>query len=312
MRRKNSGLSLVIGVMLILILFFSLAASQLLSLENYASSARSALAIEEEKLQERTYITSLTKDAQNNIAQITVKNTGSIAVLLRSLYADHRYLFDPSETAINPNGGSINPNSTLTISFEGLQTPEPYNEKSVLTIATQRGSLSMAAERSLANPDPLIINIEANFGPLKLIFDSFYYASYDTKTGAISSWKPGWSLDTTLENEVVWNITVKNVYSQAVQLTKTSCFVLMSIDGSNNVVSWYMNSTSSVLLNPQDTKQIVFQWNNPDRRGLNDVNSIFSDPCRSKIFMAFFGNYQPSGLSYAQTIPFESVEIFKS
>ena len=48
MQRKNKGLSLVIGVMLILILFFSLAAAQLLSLENYVSSARTALAIEEE------------------------------------------------------------------------------------------------------------------------------------------------------------------------------------------------------------------------------------------------------------------------
>ena len=312
MRRKNSGLSLVIGVMLILILFFGIAASQLLALENYGSSARSALAIEEEKLQERTYLTSLTKNGQNNIAQITVKNTGSIAVLLRSLYVDHRYLFDPSDKTINPNGGYINPNSTLTISFVGLPTPEPYKEDSVITIATQRGSLSIAAEKNLANPDSLIINIDANFGPLKLIFDSFYYASYDTRTGAISPWKPGWILDTTLENEVVWNVTVKNIYSQAVELTKTSCFVLVSIDGSNNVLSWYMNSTLPVLLNPQDTKQLVFQWNNPDRRGLNDVNSIFSDPCRSKIFMAFFGKYQPSGLSYAQTIPFESVEIFKS
>lgn len=312
MQRKNRGLSMVIGVLLILILFFGIAASQLIALENYASSARSALSIEEEKLQERTYITSLTKNGQNSILQITVKNTGSIAVLLRSLYVDHRFLFDPSDTTINPNGGNINPNSTLTISFSGLPTPEPYNEESVISIATQRGSLSMAIAKALANPDPLIINIEANFGPLKLIFDSFNYASYDTKTGLISQWKPGWSIDTTLEDQVVWNVTVKNIYDKAVELTKTSCFVLMSIDGSNNVVSWYMNSTAPVLIAPQETKQIVFQWNSPDRRGLNDVNSIFSDVCRSKIFMAFFGKYQPSGISYAQTIPFESVEIYKS
>jgi len=49
----------------------------------------------------------------------------------------------------------------------------------------------------------------------------------------------------------------------------------------------------------------------PNNRGLNDVPAIFSVECRSKIFMAFFGSYQPSGVSYAQTIPFESVAIYK-
>ena len=170
----------------------------------------------------------------------------------------------------------------------------------------------MAYEKALANPDPTIINIESNFGPLKLIFDEFYYASYDTKTGLTGPWKPGWGVDTSIEDAVVWKVKVKNVDSKALELTKTSCFVLMSIDGSNDVRSWYMNISSPLLVGPQSEKEIVFQWNSPERRGLNDVNAIFSVACRSKIFMAFFGKYQPTNTFYAQTIPFESVEIYRS
>ena len=297
---------MVIGMLLMFILIFAVAIPLFLTMQDTNSSTVVATNIEEEKRQERIYLINMTTQNISEVEyinQLTIKNTGSILVTLKAVYIDHNFLFDPSDTTINPNGNQINPNSTLSISLETLN--EQYKPESIITIATERGTASMVYEKTLISGGQTIPAIQSNFGPLKLSFHDFYYANY--YDGSIGEWKPGWLMNTK-EGEIVWNITVTNIGDKDILLNSTSCFVLMSIDTPSNTKSWYINITSPLLIETTKNASIVYQWTTP--QGVS-VNTPFGAECRCKVFLAFFGTFQPTGIPYAQTIPFQAVDIFK-
>jgi len=71
--------------------------------------------------------------------------------------------------------------------------------------------------------------------------------------------QPGWSVDTSKEDEVVWKVSVKNIDTVDIKLYNTTCFVLMSIDGASDVRSWYIDTATSVLVESQDTVPLEFK-----------------------------------------------------
>jgi len=308
MNRKNTGLSMVIGVLFMFIIILAVTASQFKALQDYNSTAEAASRIEEDRLQEKLYIIGLTNRTAGEsvyIENVTVKNSGSITILLKSLYIDHLFLFDPSNTSINPAGGQINPNSTLNIMFTGLDSPQPYEPESILTVGTERGTRSMVYEKTLTSGEERIVTVESNFGPLRLEYKAFWHAKYLNNT--IGPWMSGWEISTK-EGEVMWKINVTNIDTKAVTIRNTSCFVLTSIESPAVVKSWYINITTPLPIPPGQNATLIFSWTSP---GGANVNSPPGTACQCKVFLAFFGVYPDSNVAYAQTIPFQSVEVVK-
>jgi hypothetical protein len=228
-----------------------------------------------------------------------------LAVAIKSIYVDNTFLFDASNAAINPKGNLVNPNSTKTLSFQGLPTQNKlYQPTSIITVVTDRGTRSLGIEQNLAAYNDTIPNYQTNFGPIRLDFKKFYYATYN---GQLSAWQPGWNISKG-ESYVAWNVTVTNIGSTTITLKNSTCFFLMAVSPAN-VREWYLNTTL-LTLNPNQTKDMVFIWNspNPAQFSTNNVNKIFNTACTCRVFMAFFGNYQ-SGTPLAQTIPFQSVNV---
>jgi hypothetical protein len=307
MRTDNRGLSMVIGVFILFIIILGVAITQLITLQGNDSSAMTALTIEENRRQERISLVSLTIEKIGNldyIKNITVKNTGSITELIKSLYVDNNFIFDPSDSSINPYGGRISPNSTHTISLEKLAPRELYKSTSMLAVASARGTKSVAYEALLAAGKNPPVTIQTSFGPLKLNFTEFYYAKYSD--GSIGTWMPGW-LISTKDGPIVWKIEVQNIGSDTIVLNQNSCFVLMSITTPSSTLSWYINITSPMEIEPSQIVDIVFKSSSTG----GTPNSPPGAPCQCKIFLAFFGSHQPENTPYGQTIPFEAVEVYK-
>jgi hypothetical protein len=308
MRTNNRGLSMVIGVLILFIIILGVAITQLTALQGYNFYATTALTIEEERRQERITLVGLATEnigGSDYIENITVKNTGSITVSIKSLYINNTFLFDPSDIAINPYGGRINSNSTLTISLKGLAPRELYKPTSILAVASERGTRSAAYEALLVAEKTPPITVQTSFGPLKLNFTNFCYAKYYSD-GSIGTWMPGWRINN--KDSIVWKIEVQNIGSDTIALNPNSCFVLMPTDGSSKIASWYVNITSSLAIIPSQIVEVVFNLNS---QGNKQSPPTGNPPYQCKIFLAFFGSHQPENTPYGQTIPFEAVQVYQ-
>ena len=85
---NNKAVSMIIATMLIFILIISVAAAQLIALETVSSSSRERISTEEQKLQEKIYLTQIinnTVGSNNYISQLIVKNSGSVIVKISGL-----------------------------------------------------------------------------------------------------------------------------------------------------------------------------------------------------------------------------------
>jgi hypothetical protein len=308
MRTDNRGLSMAIGVLILFMIVLGVAITQLIALQGYDSSTMTALTIEEERRQERITLVGLANEnigGSSYIENITVKNTGSITVLIKSLYIDNNFLFDPSDESINPYGGRISPNSTLTIPLNELAPRELYKPMSILAVASARGTKSEAYEALLLDEKNPPITIQTSFGPLKLNFTNFCYAKYYSN-GSIGPWMPGWRVSNK-DGPIVWKIEVQNIGSSTIVLNQNSCFVLMSITTPSVTLSWYINITSPLVISPSQSVEIVFKSTSTG----GTPNSPPGSACQCKIFLAFFGSHQPENTPYGQTIPFEAVDVYK-
>ena len=221
------------------------------------------------------------------IDQITIRNTGSITTVIKSIYLDNEFLFDASNATLNPLGNIISPNSTKAISFQGIANENrTYQPNSTITVVTDRGTRSIALQQTLASYTDSQLIVQTNFGPLKLDFKEFYCATYDL--GVVGSWQPGWSISKTINKGVIWKVNVTNICNTAISLKNNTCFFLMAVSPAN-LREWYLNSTSTITLDPSQTQTLTFIWKTPNGGG---VNSIFSTACTCRVFMAFFGTYE--------------------
>jgi len=304
---NNKAVSMVFATLLALIIVISICVAEFQILKNLNTSMEEKITFEQEQLQERLQLFKLSHgmdDGVDCIDQITIRNTGSITIAIKSIYVDNEFLFDPSNATLNPLGNIINPNSTRAISFEGIANENrAYQPDSTITVVTDRGTRSIGRQQTLASYTASQLIVQTNFGPLKLDFNEFYYATYDL--GVVGSWQPGWSISKNENKGIIWKVNVTNICNTAINLKNNTCFFLMAVSPAN-LREWYLNSTSTITLNPNQTQTLTFIWKTPNGGG---VNSIFSVACTCRVFMAFFGTYETEK-PLAQTIPFQSVSVY--
>lgn len=312
--RRNKGIASVFGSVFILMLVFTLASTLFLSLYSYEEKVQESIILEENRVQEKIVLLSLSTENASGTEYITglfVNNTGTITVRIRAVYIDNSFICDPTNVALNPDDTYINPKDSRWIQ---LPNNLPYEPLSKIEVATERGIKSIEYEWKLktgSQAEPPSETQRFYFGPLLLDFEKFYYAenigSYDPY-----SWEPGWSVE--LGTTVVWNVTVTNIDNRDLTINKYSAFTLVSNDGGAQK-PWYIeppNGLDTLFIPSNSTVHLIYIWDRPRMTQGVKNQSVYNQNDRSKVFLTFFGFFHESdgtSKSYGQTIPFEAVLV---
>jgi len=312
----NKGTSTIFGSILLIILVLTLASILFLTLYRYNHSVKEAIAVEEERMQEKIVLCGL---ATQNLSETEyvyaffVNNTGSITSRIRSVYIDSEFLCDPSDNNINPDDTYINPKESLWIL---LPPGVKYEPTAKMTVATERGTKSSEYEWRLKEGGGSLPPSELSrfyFGPLMLDFIKFYYTKCDPKNGSYdpSKWEPGWRIEVGT-GSIAWNITVKNVDDRDITINQFSCFTLVPNDEPSERRPWYIEppeESFTQFIASNETVNIIYIWKTPKMKQMSP-QSIYTTICRNKVFLTFFGifhEHDGTTKPYGQTIPFEAV-----
>ena len=288
--------------MLFLIITILLASTLFLTLYNYNNSSQEAILIEETRSEEKLVIDELETDPEvTEITAIRINNIGSSAIKIRAIYVDNELIHDPTIY--------IDSKEYATIT---LPTPTPYNSNSTITAATENGVKSITKEGDLIENYQTPIDNDFYFGPLKLDFEEFYFIEVIDGEYDPDDLKPGWNPNSS--TSLVWRITVTNIDTRTINLTKYSCLTLIDNAGGSQR-PWYIEkiehadgSNSSEILS-QEIVNIFYRWDNPISQ---KQQTVFSNDCQCRVILTFFGTFDLSDnktIPYGQTIPFEAVLI---
>ncbi len=324
-RKRNSGVSTVVGTVLFMILIFSLASTLFLALSRYNESVQMGEAIEQERAQERISMIALSNETvagTNYIKGVLVNNTASITSNIRAVYIDDVFLCDPSiETSINPTGTYMNAKSSMMINFTEIE----YSPTSTIAVATERGVKVIRFEADLMAGNSLQTVLQppqSSYGPLRLDFDNFYYKN-STTGGSFNynqQWYPGWNVPKSwVGNPVVWNITVTNIDPRNITLNQYTALTLVPNENSGQA-PWYVepseepNATgpNTIFIASNQTVHIIYTYVTPRESTPNLRAQSIPNADTCKIFLTFYGVFhEDDGTTkpYGQTIPFESVLI---
>jgi hypothetical protein len=307
-KTNNKGVASIIGIVFILLLVLTLASVLLLSLYSYDEKAQESIETEEERVQEKIVITSLSTENISGIEQLeslTINNTGTITTRIRAVYIDNEFICDPTDPSLNPQDTYINPKNSLDVKLPNNIVYEPFSK---IEVATERGIKSIEYQWILRGGNQTDSNAEIQkvyFGPLLLDFDKFYYTEYDNYNDP--AWKPGWSVENSIE--VVWNITVTNIDDRDITINKFSSFTLVpNAEGAQR--PWFLeppNDSESLLIPSNTSVNLIYVWDGPQS---GSSQSVFNQNQECRILMSFFGYFhQKDGTTkpYGQTIPFEAV-----
>jgi len=302
----NHAVSTVFGTILFMVLIISVASALFFALYKYNDSVKQAMAIEDERSQEKIVMTALTlvNETVNgvtvtNITGITIANLGSITSQIRALYVNDGYICDPSNPSLNPDGAYLNAQSLKTVNLQPFQ----FDPASYLTVATSRGIKAIELESNFLNQSssgftPML----TNYGPLRLNFTLFYYQQTDQDGNPVGTWKPGSNISATV-NYCAWNITVTNIDTRDITLNQYSSLTLVTNEGGGQF-PWYTDNPNQLIRSNQ-TVRIVYLWETPLPCIKAGGFTGFSGET-SKVFLTFFGKFS-DGATYGQTIPFEGI-----
>lgn len=313
-RRRNRGIASVFGSVFILLLVLTLASTLFLSLYLYEEKAQESITLEEERVQEKIVLLSLSTENVSEteyLRAIFVNNTGTITTRIRAVYIDNIFICDPTNPALNPNDTYINPKDSRWI-----QIPNniEYKPLSKIEVATERGIKSVEYEWKLktgSQAEPPSETQRFHFGPLLLDFEKFYYTENDGSYDPYS-WKPGWSVEK--GTTVVWNVTVTNIDDRDLTINKYSGFTLVSNDGGVQI-PWFIeppNGLDTLFIASNSTVHLIYIWDRPRMTQGVHNQSVYNQNDRSKVFLTFFGifhEHDGSTKPYGQTIPFEAVLV---
>ena len=309
LKQNNRGIASVFGTVFILFLVIFLASSLFISLYSYEENAQESIDLEQERVQERIVLLSLsTKNVSGTeyLNSLLVNNTGTIITRIRAIYIDNIFICDPTDSSLNPYDTYINPKDYLQVQLPNNLLYEPLSR---IEVATERGIKSVEYEWMLRGGNQTDSPSEIQkiyFGPLLLDFDKFYYTKYDDLSDP-NSWKPGWSLENSIE--VVWNITVTNIDDRNITINKYSGFTLVpNAEGAQR--PWFIeppNGLDTLFISSNTTVSIIYIWDGPQS---DTTQSVYNQNQECRIFMSFFGIFHEKDGStkpYGQTIPFEAV-----
>jgi hypothetical protein len=193
-----------------------------------------------------------------------------------------------------------------------------FMAESIITITTEKGIRTMAREGDfIGSQNPLQINEEGYFGPLRLDYESFYYGTYDSDDNLVSppGWQPGWNVPAHTQ-DLIWQITVRDIDERAITLNSYSCLTLVP-NKQGAQIPWYIEkiehpehpgSTSLTIL-PQENVTITYRWSSAlSHHGQSSPSSTG----QFRVFLTFFGKFNELDGTikpYGQSIPFEAVLI---
>lgn len=308
-KRNNQGIAPVIGIVFVLILVVTLASTLFLSLYSYKEKAQESINLEEERVQEKIVLQSLSTEnvtGTEYLKNLSIKNAGTITSRIRAIYIDNDFICDPTDPSLNPDDTYINPKETRTLQLPNNQEYEPLLK---IEVATERGTKAVEYEWILRGDNQTTSPAEVQkvyFGPLLLDFDKFYYTEYDNLNDP-DSWRPGWSVENSIE--VVWNITVTNIDDRNITINKYSSFTLVK-NAEGGQRPWFIeppNELDTMFIPANTTVSILYVWDGPQS---GSSQSVFNQNQECRVFMSFFGFFHEkdgSTTPYGQTIPFEAV-----
>jgi hypothetical protein len=311
-KRQNSGLSTVVGSVLFILAAMLVASILFVALSNYNADTQQRILLEQSRTQERLYLTGLETENSTGlpiITTVTLNNTGSITIRIRGVYVNNQFICDPSDF----DDTYVNAKESKTINLHPADMI--YDRTNALTLTTERGTKTVEYEGKLKGDTEPIEPTEVQkvyFGPLLLNFEKFYYTETTTGLYDPNAWKPGWTVEkgTTL----VWNVTVKNIDDRDITINQYSCLTLESNDGAAAQKPWYIepvDGTNTIRIDANATVNLIYIWDTA-RTTATKTQSVYQQPCRSKIFLTFFGVFhEKDGTTkpYGQTIPFQAVQI---
>ncbi|MFC1488014.1 Ig-like domain-containing protein, partial [Thermoproteota archaeon] len=309
LKQNNRGIASVFGTVFILFLVIFLASTLFVSLYSYEENAQESIDIEQERVQEKIVLLSL---STNNVSgteylnSLLINNTGTIITRIRAIYIDNIFICDPTDSSLNPYDTYINPKDYLNVQLPNNLLYEPLSK---IEVATERGIKSVEYEWMLRGGNQTDSPSEIQkiyFGPLLLDFDKFYYTKYEDLSDP-NSWKPGWSVENSLE--VVWNITVTNIDDRNLTINEYSGFTIVpNAEGAQK--PWFIeppNGQDTIFIPSNTTVSLIYIWDGPQSGA---TQSVYNQNQECRIFMSFFGIFHEKDGStkpYGQTIPFEAV-----
>jgi uncharacterized GH25 family protein len=307
--RNNRGIASVFGIVLVLLLFVTLASALFISLYAYEEKAQESIDVEEERVQEKIVLQSLTTEnisGTEYLKSLLIRNAGTITTRIRAIYVDNNFVCDPTNPSLNPYDTYINPKESHEVQLLNNLIYEPLSK---IEVATERGVKAIEYEWVLRGDNQTDLPAEVQkvyFGPLLLDFNKFYYTEYDN-FGDLTSWKPGWSVENSIE--VVWNITVTNIDDRDITINKYSSFTLVK-NAEGGQRPWFIeppDELETLLIPSNTTVSILYIWDDPQS---GSSQSVFNQNQECRVFMSFFGFFHEKDGSikpYGQTIPFEAV-----
>ena len=298
----------MLAILLILMLFFALNVT--------GSALTERLRIEQEKMQESIVLAgpeALKLTAGSEVHSIRVNNTGSIAVRIRALYIDHKFICDPSGFE---GDAYIEPKESLWILllYPNVNPPIVWNDTTMnadWTVTTERGTKAseLGANLVWGDTETPYTPKKFYFGPLMIIFDMFHWRS------GSGPWRSGWTIPKGTK-DVTWRILVVDVDDRDIIVTDTSCLTLISNDNSpKDPLPWYIDpQLSQTTFKPNIFNFVYYTWDKPfsqsgaKKQGVTGMTE--STTCIN--FLTFYGSFVEANgtrTPFGQTIPFEAVLV---
>ena len=292
--QSRKGLESVTAIFMLL-LMFTIIISIIITYVNYNLSSKDELDIENQRLHEK--ITLLKEIEDNKITAVTIKNTGSIDVIIRAIYINDDETFSTYDPSLTMNT-ILEPSTSLKIPIETITFKDAK-----IVAATQRGtrSIDIPPPIEYQEPPPPDTN-KFYMGPILLKFDEFWYQSFETNFDPSGDWAEGWTVSA--DGYCAWKIGLTNIGDKNITINQYSCFSTFP-SGSTDYRSWFLwteDGTNTVTLTINQTVNLYFVRSSPSSTG--NVK-IYSNEQICMVFLTFYGTYENNG-PYAQTIPFEA------
>jgi hypothetical protein len=300
----KKGLEPITAVFMLLIVFAAIVAI-IFYFSNYNNAIQTQAIVEKEHSQEKIVISQIDVDNAEKIANISIRNTGTIEVRIRALYQSEdgeiTFLADPSTFADTSVG--VGEEKTINVTSLGL-TVDP---NIALIAATQRGTRSMEINEIELEYGSLPADFDTSqlsIGPIMLDFNSINYTKTDKNGNPTGSW-PGWPVPSNTYCKWTLNVTNVDPEKRDLVIDKNTGLTLSKVGGPQ-ATTWYL-STNQQTLAWNKTSTITFLWDVPG--GNSAARAGSNQAGENNIFLTFFGNYTGVGVKFAQTIPFEAVAV---
>ena len=302
---NKKGLSSVFLSVFLVLIILALCASLFTLISISESSSLQLLDQEQIKQQEAIFLQIGAVSYSDDIIQkVTVNNTGSIPVVISSVYTSIELFLKNPDTLIKPLCSADITLSDFNISY----SQNLFND---LMITTERGTKFSAIIKDLEETDAS--SMETIYGPIRLLFEEFHWTNFQEKFSNhyldTADWYEGWKAPP--GDYAIWRLRIQNIDQRTITLESKSCLVLRNTQLGQAPATYYIDSIcSDITIEPREYSTLYFVWksSDPTNRNQNDAKSIPNTVDAACIsFLILQGHL--GELPLGQTIPYEAVFI---